>query len=327
MATYRAIAATGATLTGLKAMGPLSVHMFGKFCVRRGEKPVNGLDACKLQELFSYILVFRESPHSREELAALLWGDSSTAQSKKYLRQALWQIQSVLGSRADEGRDRVFNVEADLVSFNAHSEIWLDVALFEQAFSLVREVAGDLLDAAQAQTLGQAIQLYHGDLLEGWYQDWCLCERERLQTNYLIMLDKMMSYCEAHEKYETGLAYGLRVLRYDRARESTHRRLMRLHCLAGDRTAALRQYERCVGALNEELGVKPSRLTVALYDQIRLDEFQASVARPAVSPTGDPSVLPTVIDHLKHVRQVLIKIQGQVQKDIKAVEQALTGWR
>ena len=41
-------------------MGPLSVHMFGKFCVRQSEKPVNGLDACKLQELLSYIFVFRE---------------------------------------------------------------------------------------------------------------------------------------------------------------------------------------------------------------------------------------------------------------------------
>ena len=155
------------------------------------------------------------------------------------------------------------------------------MALFEQAFSLVREVAGHQLDAAQAQTLGQAIQLYHGDLLEGWKKDWCLCERERLQTNYLIMLDKMIGYCEAHEKYgQNGLAYGLRVLRYDPMREYTRRRLMHLHYLAGDRTAALRQYEHCVGALNEELGVKPSRLTVALYDQIRLDEFPAVVSRP-----------------------------------------------
>jgi len=36
--------------------------MFGKFCVQQSEKPVNGLDACKLQELLSYILLFRESP-------------------------------------------------------------------------------------------------------------------------------------------------------------------------------------------------------------------------------------------------------------------------
>ena len=40
------------------------------------------------------------------------------------------------------------------------------------------------------------------------------------------------------------LAYGARILHCDRARERTHRRLMRLHFLAGDRTAALRQYPR-----------------------------------------------------------------------------------
>jgi DNA-binding SARP family transcriptional activator len=298
--------------------------MFGKFCVRRDEKTVNGLDAGKLQELFSYILVFRESPHSRESLAALLWGDSSTVQSKKYLRQALWQIQSFFGSENSHGR--IFDVEPDWVSFNPGFEIGLDIAAFEQAFSLSREIAGQKLDDAQAEMLDRAIRLYQGDLLEGWYQDWCICERERLQTNYLLMLDKMMSYCEAHQKYETGLTYGLRVLRYDRARESTHRRLMRLHYLAGDRTAALRQYEQCAAALSEELGVKPSRLTTGLYDQIRLDELEA-VPQTAVPVNGDQNVVPRVIDHLKHLRQLLVKIQGQVQKDIKAVEQALDGWK
>ncbi len=113
----------------------------------------------------------------------------------------------------------------------------------------------------------------------------------------------------------------------NRARESTHRRLMRLYYRAGDRTAALRQYDHCVAALNEELGVKPSRLTVEVYNQIRLDEFHAVVTPAAVGTNGDSSVIPRVIDHLKHLRQMLIKIQGQVQNDIKAVEQALDKWK
>src|SRR5215213_9083158 len=256
-------------------MPPLSVRLFGKFCVQRQEKAVIGIEAGKLQELFSYLLIFQSSPHPRESLATLLWGDSSTAQSKKYLRQALWQLQSAL---APQGKSRsrfsVLSVEPDSVSLNPMAEVWLDVAKFEQAFSVVREVTGQHLEPAMAQTLEDAVQLYRGDLLEGWYQDWCLCERERLQSHYLIMLDKLLSYCEASRKFETGLGYGLRVLRYDRARESTHRRLMRLYYLAGDRTAALRQYEHCADALNEELGVKPAKRTVALYEQIRADQFE-----------------------------------------------------
>jgi len=304
-------------------MPHLNVRLFGKFSILLNEKPVHGLDACKLQELLSYLLIYREAPHPRETLAALLWGDSSTAQSKKYLRQALWQLQSALDSHNDDNRSRVFQVEPDWISLNKEAEIWLDVTVFEQAFASAREVAGQHLDPSVAEALEQAIQLYQGDFLAGWYQDWCVCERERLQTNYLIMLDKLMNYCEAHQKYETGLTYGLTVLRYDRARESTHRRLMRLHYLAGDRTGALRQYEHCVAALREELGVKPSRLTTALYEQMRLDEFQS----PGPPQGGDPNVLPRVRDHLKQLRCALKEIHVQVQQDIKAVEAALDEWR
>jgi DNA-binding SARP family transcriptional activator len=43
---------------------------------------------------------------------------------------------------------------------------------------------------------------------------------------------------------------------------------MRLHQLAGNRTGALRQFERCRTALDEELGVGPGRLTRSLYEEI-----------------------------------------------------------
>jgi len=301
----------------------LRIRLFGRFSVLLDERPVSGLDSAKLQELLSYLLVHRNSSHARETLATLLWGETSTTQSKKYLRQALWQLQSALEAGEERGGPRAFNVEPDWVSLNRNGGIWLDLEEFEQAFARAREVAGQHLDETAAAALEAAVQLYQGDLLEGWYQDWCICERERLQANYLLMLDKLMSHCEARQKYETGLTHGLTVLRYDRARESTHRRLMRLYYLAGNRTGALRQYENCANALREELGVKPSRLTVTLFEQMRLDEFHS----PGPPRGGDSSLLPRIRDHLKQMRTALKEIHGQVQQDIKAVEAALDKWR
>lgn len=75
-----------------------------------------------------------------------------------------------------------------------------------------------------------------------------------------------MAHCQAHGEYEMGLFHGAQILAYDRARERTHRRLMYLHYLAGDRAAALRQYERCVAALEEELCVSPDQGTCNLYN-------------------------------------------------------------
>ena len=91
----------------------------------------------------------------------------------------------------------------------------------------------------------------------------------------LMLLDKLVQYCEIHQKYDAGLAYGWQILRHDHAYERAHRQLMRLYALSGDRTQALHQYQRCVNALQVELGVEPSARTRQLYDQIQADTFVA----------------------------------------------------
>jgi DNA-binding SARP family transcriptional activator len=210
-------------------------------------------------------------------------------------------------------------VEADWIQLNPITTLWLDVAIFEQAYELTQGIPGYALNTQQKQALQLAIPLYQGDLLEGWYQQWCLFERERLQNMYLEMLNKLMDACEAVQEYEAGLIYGTRILRCDRAHEPTHRRLMRLHYLTGNRTAALRQYRRCLAALKEELDVRPGKSTVALYEQIRTDRL--SELTPVLPKTDVPSIsLLDILEHLHHLHSELTTIQQQLQQDIQAVE-------
>lgn len=308
-------------------MSTLRIHLFGKFCVRRNQHVLEGFEARKVQELFCYLLLHRDHSLPRETLASLLWPDTTTIQSKKSLRQTLWQLQSALGSQNEPVNDRVLLVEPDWVQLNSQADLWLDVAVLEQAFTMVQKLPGHELDSTKAQMLQDAAQLYQGPLLEGWYHDWCLYERERLQSMYLALLDKLMSYCEVHQDYETGLLYGMRIMCYDRARERTHRRLMRLHYLSGDRAAALRQYEQCAAALDEELGVGPSKNTIALYEQIQADRLD--IAEPVMTPSGSNALessappLLEVLGQLTQLQDVLCNLQNQVQQSIQTVEQAL----
>ena len=91
----------------------------------------------------------------------------------------------------------------------------------------------------------------------------------RLQLTYLALLDKLVAYCATQRLYARGIDYAQRILRCDIARESTYQQLMRLHYLAGDRTMALREYARCVQALQREFDLPPMQATVDLYAQIR----------------------------------------------------------
>jgi DNA-binding SARP family transcriptional activator len=320
----------------LNAMTQLKISLFGKFSIEHEGLSLRELESYKVQEFFCYLLLHRTRPHARETLANLLWGDSTTAQSKKYLRQALWHLQNTLAQEEAPEEERFLLVEPDWIRLNMRSDIWLDIEVFEQAFARVRGRPSHSLLAEDVQVLKEAVALYRGDLLEGSYQDWCLYERERLQHMYLVLLDKITGFCERVQDYETGLNYATIIMRYDRARECTHRRLMRLYYLAGDRTSALRQYERCVTALREELGVRPARRTVELYEQMRRDAFvgpapsAAQAEPPAPTATADseaPASLPEVIVRLRELQSLLTEIHRQVQQELKTAELVFNRWQ
>jgi DNA-binding SARP family transcriptional activator len=175
------------------------------------------------------------------------------------------------------------------------------------------------MDSSSVQQLQETTLLYEGPLLEGWYQDWCLQERERFQGMYLILLDKLMVYFAAHHDYVTSLLYSKRIICIDRARERIHRLMMRLYCLIGDREEALRQYERCAAALHDELGLTPSKITNELYKTIQSDQLEERASTALVVTFSHEASLSQLLDireHLSHLQSSLNELQDKVHNTI-----------
>jgi DNA-binding SARP family transcriptional activator len=308
-------------------MSYASFTLFGKLQMQLNGHDIIGCEARKLQELLCYLLLYRDRPQCREMLAAVFWGNAPTAQSKKYLRQTLWQLQTALNSQGTNDHESLLVVDSISVRLNPQTSYWLDVALFEAAFAQVQRISAQALTLEHVQSLQAATQLYKGDLLEGWHDDWCIFERERLQSMYLAMLDKLISHSEIQQDFASGLLYGVQVLRYDQARESTHRRLMRLYYLTGDRTGALRQYQACVAALRQELDVEPADSTRRLYQQICADKFSelegSQHSHQQHTPAAPAPSLVATIDQLKVLQSTLTLLNQHVTECIHTVEHIL----
>ena len=208
------------------------VHLFGQFQLEIGGQIIRALDPHKAEELLCYLLLNRRGQHHRESLAELLCDECEASLAKKRLRQILWRLQSLPASAGQPDAAPLLLAERDWVQLNPQSRPWSDVQLFERACVLVENLRGEELTPEQADVLRHAAGLYRDDLLVGWYQDWCLWERERLQNLYLELLDKLMGHCEAQQQYDSGLAFGEEMLRFDRTSERTYQRLMRLHARA-----------------------------------------------------------------------------------------------
>src|SRR2546427_3993400 len=106
-------------------MSPLKLHLFRKFSLLNNDNELDCLQSAKAKELFCYLLLHRDSPHPREILASLLWGDCSTAQSKKYFRQTLWQLQQALHGLPPGGQIRL-HVDGEYLRLDSEAELWLD---------------------------------------------------------------------------------------------------------------------------------------------------------------------------------------------------------
>lgn len=271
----------------------------------------------RVEELLCFLLLNRDQLHSRESLADLLWPEATVGRGRSYLRKALWQLQRVMSGQSHDPASRSADEESgeahwlvvrpEWISVSNQAGLCLDVAAFEAAYGSAVNTAGCDLSAQTALELQQAINLYRGDLLENWYCEWLLVDRERLQLAYIILLEKLMGYSEAHAQIEAGLAYGFRILQLDPAHERAHRLLMRFYQQAGRPAAAIRQYELCASILARELGVSPSQKTIGLYDEILRREPEGRIV-----PDTPPAQV-EIWTRLDTLQAAIIQAEEEVQ--------------
>src|SRR5687767_3394861 len=114
-------------------MNIIKIYLLGKFSIEVNGSLINKIEPRKAEELLIYLLINRDQPHSRERLADILWGETSQDQSNNYLRKALWQLQSALDHFELSEQDLLL-IEGEWLQINPHIELWLDIAVLEDAF-------------------------------------------------------------------------------------------------------------------------------------------------------------------------------------------------
>jgi TolB-like protein/DNA-binding SARP family transcriptional activator/Tfp pilus assembly protein PilF len=209
-------------------------------------------------------------PHRRDTLLALFWPESDLAHARAALNQALYVVRTALGEQAIVSRgDGDVALDGDVVG--------CDAVAFETA-----------LDAGRP---GDALALYRGDLLEGFFvtgapefERWLERERARLRERA-----SQGAWALAEERAAAGdpdeaARWARRAAELVPADETVARRLMTFLSGLGDRVAAIRAYEAFESRLAREYELEPSAETRALAAAIR----QAESQRPegAALPSG-----------------------------------------
>jgi DNA-binding SARP family transcriptional activator len=222
-----------------------------------------------IKGLLAFLVIHCHRTYPRDILTALFWGDQSEERARNCLSTALWRLRSFLEPSGVVAKGTYLLTTSDgEVGFNRESDHWLDMANFEEEVSRVLHRPIQRIRPEEVTDLTKALTLYTGELLEGFYDDWALRERERMRAMNLKTLTMLLGYWRDTSAYDEGIACGQRILELDSLREEIHRELIRLYLAKGRRAEAIRQYQVCTSILQEELGVSPMEETQALYYQI-----------------------------------------------------------
>ncbi|MFA6262802.1 MAG: BTAD domain-containing putative transcriptional regulator, partial [Bacteroidia bacterium] len=193
-----------------------------------------------------------EGPTARGRLAGLLWPDSDLEASRNSLRQRLFKLRKQTG--------------IELVSGST-------------TLALSRGVVHDLEESDQV--LGDA-----ADEIGGEFGSWLGQQRQRRLDRVRQSLAEFADMAERARDWPDALTHAGELLALEPLSEDVHRRLIRLHYLAGDRAAALLAFDRCERVLKDEVGATPSAETLALLQ---------TVERSALAAAPSPQRVPAAV--------------------------------
>jgi adenylate cyclase len=291
----------------------LRIYLLGQFKLQADELPIE-LPSRPAQSLLAYLALNAGVTHRREKLASLIWPEATETNARSYLRQALWRIHKSLegGSFIWEDYLHISDIE---VAFNAGSDYWLDV--------------DHLLETAEGKSVDDLIEtvcLYRGELLPGFYEEWVVTERDRLQAAYHQKMNALVTRLGECGRWDDVLKWGEEWIQLGQSPEPAFRALMKAYANLGDQSMVSATYQRCVDGLDRELGLDPSPETRRLYEGIIREQHGYAPSRPII--TGLASQSPSFLDEAKPEkveRTVFVAREAELAQMEGYLELALSG--
>jgi DNA-binding SARP family transcriptional activator len=242
----------------------LRVLALGPLQVLTGDRLVepSAWGSARPRELLVYLLMHPDG-RTKEQVGLAFWPDASPAQLRNNFHVTLHRLRRTLGSP-----DWV-TLTGERYQVNPELVTEFDVLEFEREVIAARRALKRQENGATMR-LEQALTRFRGDFLDGEPAgDWHLEHRDRLQRIYVDALMELGTRMMADDRHAKAAEAFRRVLARDELHEEALRALMRCHAMLGERTQALRLYQRFADRLREELDTSPGAETKRLFERLQ----------------------------------------------------------
>lgn len=215
--------------------------------------------------LLAFLALSNRGRCHRQELVALLWGETDHELGRGIFNTALWRLRKAVEQPPLAPGQIIRCDRSGLVGLCDDGSLRTDTEAYTALVAPVLSKPVDMLTLSDTLRLEQGVALYGGELLAGFNDGWVLREREKLRRAQLDALRRLMYLAADRGDLDAAIQHAQALLDIDPLREDVHRDLIRLHLRAGQRALALLQFDRCRAVLQRELAIAPMRETFQLY--------------------------------------------------------------
>lgn len=272
------------------------ITLFGSLKAERGShaadlQVITRFKTQKVAALIAYLAFHFRQTHTREILIEMLWPESDAPTLRNSLSVALSTLRHQF---EPPGVPQGTIIRADRFSVGLNpAAVTTDVAQFEQALKTAGQTGSS---TERLQYLTEAVELYQGTLLPGFYDEWITREQNRLAGLFFDAGSALITHLEQIGDFTTALSHARRAVAMDPMREEGQLSLLRLLSGAGQPGAALRQYRDYERLLAEETGEEPSATLCTLFQQMEKTTGSSAPATvaPAVPRRSGSTLSPSV---------------------------------
>jgi predicted ATPase/DNA-binding SARP family transcriptional activator len=294
----------------------IRVELLGDLRIVRGKSVITHFRTRKTGVLLAYLAHHRDRMHPREVLIELLWPGCEEHRGRQSLSTALSSLRRQL---EPPGISRGSIILADRFSVGLNPQfVTTDVSDFEATI----QKAGQAQNLDEKMTLlANAVDLYRGEFLPGYYEDWILLEQHRLANLFQEAVHELISHLEERGRLDEALRYARIAVQVGLPREEDHYELMRLYTVSGQPQEALRHYHALLQTLkrrgDEEFENSLSPRIQQLVGEIRKRALGVGISAPdplfhnlrevslSVKPTGTITFMLAGIGNAEALRERL----------------------
>ncbi|MFI5257699.1 MAG: BTAD domain-containing putative transcriptional regulator [Gemmatimonadales bacterium] len=179
---------------------------------------------------------------SRHRLEAYLWSESDSARARHALDQTIYALRRTLGGEIIVMTGQELTVNSSLLG----ADVW------------------EFDAAVRASEWAAAVDLYKGDLLEGYYlggsrelESWIDAERVRLLRQYQSAVGSLADRSASAGDHSQDIEWRRRLASSDPLSADSTKKLIRALAASGDRAGAVKQARQYQAFVRRELDMEP----------------------------------------------------------------------